>query len=597
MRNLILGLVLTGAGLAYGGETARSLYDSEIYSQIELASINDRNRDQFLADVRAGQVGTVLLSMCDRYDEPPERKRWFAKLAREIAFFRTNGVPTLVWINGFGYGNERTGYAGKLLAQSQRLTPFRGDRKTGAVCPTDPVMRRLLVEQVRDVARAGARFILMDDDFVQTSRPGLMGCACPAHLARVSAAVGRPVGRADVVASFTGVPNPVRTAFLDVSGEIVLELARELRRTVDAVDPTIGMGICASFTHYDVEGASLPRLLEAFGGGARKLGRISGAPYWSVGGGHLPGARLEDTLEFVRLQSAWFRHAGFPMLDENDTYPRKVSCVPPWLFELYDKAVIADGNLRRHKYMLCYGADRSEPGYLEAHLADLPDDPKLRRLFAGTRPYGVRVLSPRRSLREAELPPTFMGEHPIMNMFSFPLAASLLLRNGIPCRHEGEGPAIAFGTGAFEVGERERTRGVILDRSAADILKKRGVDVAAPCFQVLDVDVRSLNFATYAKDTHREEILSALRRFSPQDGLIRLETSAPRVYSVIHRDDARGTFSVLLENMGEESAEVWIRTPAEPTILDSLRGAFSATRDGVRLKSLPPHTYAAVRFI
>jgi len=592
IRTCLVGCV---AALALSGvaETGKSLYDSEIFAQIEIPSLTDANRAQFLADVRAAGIGTVLLSSCDEYDEAPVRRAKFAKMAREIDYFRTNGVPTLVWINGFGYGNVRKGYGGKLLAKSQRLIAFGSDRKSDAICPTDPVMRQLLKDQVRDSAKAGARFILMDDDYIQSVRPGA-GCACPAHLARVSARMGRPVTRDDIREAFTGGPNPLRTAYLDVSGEIVLELARELRAEVDQVDPTVGMGLCASYTHHDVEGTSLARLLEVFGGKGRKLGRISGAPYWEDNS-HFLGTTLAGTMEFVRMQSAWYRNCGYPMLDENDPHPRKVSVVPAWRVELYDKVVIADGGLRRHKYILCYGKDRSEPGYLEAHLADLPDDAKLKAIFAGTQPTGVRVLYPRASLREAWLPKPYMGDRPLEGVFSHPIAAQFLVRNGIPCRHEGEGPAIAFGTGAFEIGEKEMAQGVILDRSAADLLKKRGVDVTRPCFHVVDVDVYALRLDKYAQDTHRNELLQALGRFAKGRSPVSVTASTPLVYSVLHQDPKDGSYAVLLENIGEKPADVRIHVPGAARVLGSLRGEFTADAQGVQLKGLPAHGYAAVR--
>ena len=87
--------------------------------------------------------------------------------------------------------------------------------------------------------------------------------------------------------------------------------------------------------------------------------------------------------------------------------------------------------------MLCYGADRAEPGYLEAHLADMPDDPKLRSIFAGTEPYGVKVDCPQHRLRTAELPTPFIGEAHLAALYSMPTTAFDLRRKGIPTRFDG----------------------------------------------------------------------------------------------------------------------------------------------------------------
>ena len=593
------GVSLFAFSLTLWAAAAPSLYDSEIYSQIELQDLNDTNRARYLADVRAAGIGTVHLSFCEFFEEGAARRPTFDKLARELRFFETNGVATLVWINGFGYGNERTGAGGRRLAHSTLLTAFDG-RTCGAVCPTDPVIRQILAENVRDVAKAGARFILMDDDFVQSVRPGL-GCVCSNHLALVSKAVGRQVTAADVRESFTGRPNAVRTAFLDVSGKVATDLARELRREVDAVDPTIGMGICASYTHYDVEGTDMDELISAFAGKARTLLRISGAPYWRNSRYH--GSGLEGTLEFVRMQSAWYRNSGFPVLDENDPWPRKTSVVPAYLCEMYDKAVIADGGLRRHKYMLCYGPDRKETGYLEAHLKNQADDAALRRIFSGTRSFGVRVIFPRQSIRQAELPTPYAGDWTLEGLFSHPYAGHFLVRNGIPTRYAGEGPAIAFGTAAFAVGADDIRRGIVVDQEAARILRKKGVDTSTDRFEILDFNGADLNapeaernFVGYATGRHRELLLSAFLRFAGCPLSVFFETAAPNVYQIVSADEAGKSYSVLLENLGESPADIKIRTIGRPSVVASLRGAFSAKDDGLELKALPPHAYAAVRF-
>ena len=569
---------------------AASLYDSELYSQIELELLTDSTRERFLSDVRMANVGTVLLSFLDFFEEGENRRPMLDKLAREMRFFETNGVSTLVWINGLGYGNERTGVAAKRLANSTRLTAFDG-QTTGAICPTDSVIRQALRENVRDIAKAGARFILMDDEFVQSVRPGL-GCVCSNHLALVSEAVGRPVTALDIRDSFTGKPNAVRTAFLDVSGRLLTDLARELRREVDAVDPTIGMGICASYTHYDVEGTEMDALIAAFAGKARPLFRISGAPYWRDSRYH--GSGLEGTLEFVRMQSAWYRDAGFPVLDENDPWPRKTSVTPAYLCEMYDKAVIADGGLRRNKYMLCYGPDRSETGYLEAHLENQADDVAIGRIFARTRSFGVRVLFPRQSIRQAELPTPYAGDWTLEGLFSHPLAGHFLVRNGIPTRYAGEGPAIAFGTAAFAVGAGEISRGVVVDREAARILRQRGVDTSTDRFEVLNFNGADLNASEAGR--YRERLLSAFRRFAGCPLSVSVETAAPNVYQIVSTDGTDKSYSVLLENLGERPADVKIRTAGRPSVVESLRGVFAERADGLELKAFPPHAYAAVKF-
>ncbi|MBP5320285.1 MAG: hypothetical protein J6334_04800 [Kiritimatiellae bacterium] len=554
-RFCIAAILALAAGMAAWGEPRTDLYHSDLYAQVPLQDITDANRATYLADARAAGIGTIYLSFIDDgigpgfFTEGPERQNAFARLKREIRHFEEAGFAVAVWVNGFGYGNVRPHFRA-----STRITSVDG-RINGAVCPLDPELRRVLNANVRDIARAGAAFILMDDDYVQSAR-GFLGCACSNHLARVAARLGRErVTREELKAAYTGKPNALRTAFLDVSGEVAVELAKELRGTVDAVSPKIGMGICASYTHWDVEGCDLPELAKAFAGGNRPFLRISGAPYWK--NAHWPGTGLEGIIEFVRMQSAWTRGWAASVQDENDPYPRKTALVPPWMCELYDKAVIADGHLARHKYMLCYGPDRAEPGYLEAHLADLPDDAKLRRIFAGTVPFGVCVNQPPHRLREATLPVPFANEGKLTELYAMPFASFLLARNGIPIRYGKDGPSVPFAE--------------------------------------LGIDPTAVNHTTYRTGTHREMILDAWRRKTGSVLPVYVETEA-RVYQIVHRDRARGEYAVLLENMGDSPAEVKIVTTGDTRILASLRGTFTALPGGLALAGLPPHAYAAVRF-
>ena len=418
------------AAALFAGTVAAGIYDAGLYSQVPLSDVSDANRATYVADAKAAGVDAVWISVVDFFEEDARRKPILDHVAAEIRHFEAAGFAVGVWINAFGYGNERP-----FFKDSTKITTLEGKAKGGAVCPLDPKLRRALIDNVRDIARAGAKFILMDDDYVQSAR-GLVGCSCPRHLARVAAKCGRAtVTCEDVKSAFTGAPNALRTAYLDVTGEVAMELARELRRTVDEVDASVGMGLCASYTHWDVEGCDLLELVGAFAGKGRKVLRISGAPYWA--NAKLPGTGLADIIEFVRMQSAWTRGLDMTVFDENDPYPRKVARVPPWRCELYDKAIIADGHLARHKYMLCYGPDRAEPGYLEAHLADMPDDAALRRIFADTEPYGVKVDCPQHRIRTATLPVPFVGEARITALYSQPAVAFDLRRRGIPTRFDG----------------------------------------------------------------------------------------------------------------------------------------------------------------
>jgi len=580
LLQLAVGLALPWC---VGGKT---VYDAGLYAQIPLRDITDANRAQYLADVRAAGVETVLISFLEFFEQGEARRPTLTKLAAEIGYFKKAGVPTMVWINGFGYGDDRTKTPeGRVRFKDSQVLVGVDGRSNGALCPLDPAHRAYLLEFVRDVAAAGAKFILMDDDYVQSAR-GRLGCVCPRHLARVSAKCGHAVTREEVCASFTGKPNAVRTAFVDTTGEVAIELAREMRATVDAVNPSVGMGLCLSYTHWDIEGADMESLLGAFAGSEngeaascrftttqdpgqgvkrrdaasplrRKVVRLSGAPYW--GDRRFNGMGLEGFIECLRLQGEWTRGKGWTVFDENDPYPRKVAKVPTWRCELYDKATIADGLVARHKYMFCYGPDRAEPGYLEAHLVNLPDDARLRALFANTEPYGVYLPFPQRQIREATLPAEFVGEDRLTGLMSQPFGAVLLLRSGIPVRYTPADDAYT------------------LDARA------------------LGIDLWNLDYLVVKPEDYRQKILDAAAG-SGKPLAVHVETASRRIYQIIRYNPVEKSYSVLLENMGDTSADVKIVAKGTVKILDSLRGDFKVVPEGVALSDFPAHAWSVVKF-
>ncbi|MBQ9431900.1 MAG: hypothetical protein IJU44_10150 [Kiritimatiellae bacterium] len=140
---------------------AASIYDAGLYSQVPLEDVSDANRATFVADAKAAGVDAVLLSVVDFFVEADQRKATLGRLAAEIKSFEAAGFAVGVWINGFGYGNDRP-----FFKDSVKITSLEGKARGGAVCPLDPKLRQALADNVRDIARAGAKFILMDDDYI-----------------------------------------------------------------------------------------------------------------------------------------------------------------------------------------------------------------------------------------------------------------------------------------------------------------------------------------------------------------------------------------------------------------------------------------------
>ena len=107
-----------------------------------------------------------------------------------------------------------------------------------------------------------------------------------------------------------------------------------------------------------VDMEELSRILA--GPGHQPFLRLSGATYWPAVAPRFPGQTLGDVLDFVRMQAGWYRGRDIVLFDENDPYPRKSDIVPAAWCELYDKVMMAEGGVHRHKYMCCYQPQQPE---------------------------------------------------------------------------------------------------------------------------------------------------------------------------------------------------------------------------------------------
>ena len=601
------------AELAACASSSAEFADAKLHVQFETDCVTEANLAQFVADVKASQADAVQLALCCFAEKGEARARKLDWLGKLIKTFDDLGYPTAVWTSSLGYGGRLSPAEQERIGSAQKLVALDGQSHSTAVCPLDPALGDYLGENLRDFIRCGAKVVLYDDEWIQTGR-GHICCVCPRHLALVERRLGRKVTVEEIRKSFTGAPNAVRTAFLDANGEASMRLARHLRAVADAVDPSVTLGVCATYTLFDIEGLDVDAFLTVLAGkGHRKLLRASGAPYWRRHyDRRYSGEDLDGILELVRMQGAWMKGRNVAVLDENDPYPRKTALVAPWATELYDKAIIADGNLVRNKYILRYDAKRSEPGYFDAHRANLADDAVLMKMFEGTESYGFRCVFPEHSIRQAQLPDEFIGENELLTRSSHPLAAHFLALNGIPVKHDGEGPCVAFGHYAASLDDAMMKRGVLLDLPAAKLLEKRGIDTGlsqtsqAPQltthvdaegrrFAVLGIDGLALDYYTYRPRSH----YSALRKAAAFFGLKDLcAVEGWQLYQIFKRDPKDGSIAVLVENLFDEPLDVRIATGRNPVVLQQLHGEFTCESDGLRLKGrLPPKGFLAVKFM
>ena len=165
---------------------------------------------------------------------------------------------------------------------------------------------------------------------------------------------------------------------------------------------------------------------------------------------------------------------------EADSFPRPCYNSPAMLIENFDIAMHASG-IRSLKYLFDYhSSPRYEMQYLKLHRRNMPLYEKIEGAFAGMTPAGVRVYRPAHRIKDARLPDTFAGEDAIMRSYFSP-AAAMLSSHAIPVSYEGKSDfAVVFGDDALYF-ENAHKR-VVLDISAALILKERGFDIGIESF-------------------------------------------------------------------------------------------------------------------
>ena len=446
-----------------------------LITQVETKQILDENGKVHLRRLHDWGIDLVFISFCDVIYETEEYNKRFQDLGRSIQILKNEGFSVGVWTNSLGYGIPRPSYFNQRFEKATRLTSFAG-LTTTAVCTLDQDFLAYMQENVRNIIRAGADLILWDDDLVQSVRPGFC-CSCDLHLDMLGKRTGQVWRREDLPALFTGAPNKNRSVYMDCMGDSMMQFCRALRDAADEIDPSVRMGLCASYTHYDAEGVDLRELLRVLAGeGNQPMLRLSGAPYWATVAPRFPRQRVTDIVESVRLQIGWYRDTDVDLQDENDPAPRRHEWVPASHIELYDKMMIGNGGAHRHKYLLCdqYGKDLA---YQTAHLAHLADDAVLTHMFGDTSPCGYRVYQSEKLLRDAHLPDQYIGDGPIMARFSQPFGGIFLSRNAIPTQYDKDGTGIVCGEHARMLTKAQREQGLLMDAPAAKLLMEAGVDV------------------------------------------------------------------------------------------------------------------------
>ncbi len=431
-------------------------------------------RDEYLSLVKEASMDAVFLAISDFGCSDSELDATRDHLAENISFFKDNGIEANVWIGvTIGHGAVLTGAdrpdGGSSLLP---LVNVKGQAIPDTRCPLDPNFRRELGKYVREIARSGARIILLDDDFRLSQHGPEFCCACENHMKLIREKCGEDITREELVEyAFTNKADKYRRAWLDAEGESLKLLSASIREAVDSVDPDITVGICSPHSLWDIDGTTPIELAEILAGKNKPFIRLHSAPYSAV----LSGKPLPHVFDLARMFASFTRGMDYELIAEGDVYPRPRYYIPSSYLELYDSVIRADGGFTGiMKYIFDYvSAPDYERSYVKHHCHEMPYHIELSRLFEGKDMCGVSVPVRPNLLRDADL-----SRSSVTHLSPYPWAGIFLGFNSIPTTYGRTGIATAlFGEEARHVDLSEIEKGAVLDAVSAVILSERGVDV------------------------------------------------------------------------------------------------------------------------
>ena len=120
------------------------------------------------------------------------------------------------------------------------------------MCMLDPGFCDYIRQAISETVKAGAAFLLIDDDFGLRYKE----CFCPRHLKMYGEALGREVTREELekICAERLVDDPEVLKIGDVRLKNAIDFADLIREAIDAVDPAIRCGMCTPGNGYGFVG-------------------------------------------------------------------------------------------------------------------------------------------------------------------------------------------------------------------------------------------------------------------------------------------------------------------------------------------------------
>ncbi len=456
--------------------------------KIQIPVINERlDPEAALVEIEKAGAKRVWLALPRGIDSEARLQNGLDLLKKNQPFFEERGYEVGVWISSLGHGGTLAQDDPDELVRASRYEPMVGLEGTtcgDSFCPTGEVFVHDYVEWIGRIAEAGAKMIMLDDDYRLSLRSCGNGCCCDRHMKEYCERVGEQVTREQLKELvFAGGPSKYRDAWLDMCHDSLIGLAKKIRARVDEVNPEVRLGVCAVMTTWDVDGVNAMELTRALAGNTRPFLRTIGAPYWAANEPKVK--RLGYVISMSRMQRYWCENSGIELFSEGDVYPRPRFMTPAAFLELFDMALRADGGWDGIlKYMIDYSSSvEYEKGYIRRMVRSKPAYDWIEKNMADGTADGADVICRMDRLRNAALPNGMTVNHVNEAFFCTP-ALKLAADCSVPVTFGTKNAHIAFGSNGQYITEEQLNEGAVIDIGAAEILMERGVDIGAEALGV-----------------------------------------------------------------------------------------------------------------
>ena len=228
-----------------------------------------------------------------------------------------NGVPNGILVQAsIGHG-----YLLDEMFPFQKYTQLIDGEEIGTCCPYDKNFQAHFRSVMSTLASYKPDVIMVDDDFRLMLRPG-RGCACPLHMKEFNKRAGTNLTRADLLyhlSNDTDKTKEYTEIFVQTQHESLLECAKEMRKGIDDVDPTMPCVFCGCGNHRWGNGcevaAEIAQILAA--DGQKSIVRLNNGGYTPKGTHY-----FSEIMHRFAMQAAVIDGKADVLLAETDTCPQ-----------------------------------------------------------------------------------------------------------------------------------------------------------------------------------------------------------------------------------------------------------------------------------